>query len=134
MAGWWLCSVMTSHVSVRVHTVGRQRNRPGPSITIAEGSASAPRACQGARRHVRQIGGTISRRFENCQLLLRRHSVIGTRATNNCGQMVFDVGQVRASTRRSARCIWLHQVPVGGRRAVQEWLSETHVLDSHKHD
>ena len=113
MAGWWLCSVMTSHVSVRVQTC-RQRNRPGPSITIAEGSASAPRACQGARRRVRQIGGTISRRFENCQLLLRRHSVIGTRATNNCGQMVFDAGP------------------------VHEWLSETHVLDllqhTHKHD
>ena len=50
-------------------------------------------------------------------------------AGDNCGQMVLDVGQVRASTRLSAdasgsiKCHW----EVDG--AVHEWLSETPVLD-----
>ena len=50
-------------------------------------------------------------------------------AGNNCGQMVLDTGQARASTRLSAdassfiKCHW----EVDG--IVHEWLSETPVLD-----
>ena len=113
MAGWWLCSV----TCISVYTVVANGTvHSGPSAAHAEGSASATRACQSAHRRVRPIGGTISRRLRNLQLRLRRHSAIGTLG-NNCGQMVPDAGQVRASTRCFCRCIWLHQVPLGGRRA-----------------
>ena len=50
-------------------------------------------------------------------------------AGNNCGQMVLDTGQARASTRLSAdasgfiKCHW----EVDG--TVHEWLSQTPVLD-----
>ena len=53
----------------------------GPGTALAEGSASAPRACQSAHRSVRPIGGTISRRFEIFICSCAATLLFATRAT-----------------------------------------------------
>ena len=86
----------------------------GPSTALAEGSASAPRTCQSAHRRVRPIGGIISRRFETFSC-----SCAATLLLGRGQQLRTDGAQHRASARFDApfcRCIWLHQVPLGGRR------------------
>ena len=126
MAGWWLCSVMTSYTSVRTHGCCL-RNRPlRQNTALAQGSPSAPRTCQSAHRCVRPIGGTISRRFETFSCSCAGTVLLGR------GQQLRTDGARRwagASTRLSAdasgfmKCHW----EVDG--TVHEWLSETTVLD-----
>ena len=86
----------------------------GPSTALAQGSASAPRTCQSAHRRVRPFGGTISRRFETFTCSCAATMLVGR------GQQLRTDGARRwASARCDApfcRCIWLHQVPLGGRR------------------
>ena len=81
MAGWWLYSVMTSYLSVRIQGCC-QRNRPlrtkrGACRWISFRAAclsECAQTCPSDRRnHLAP--------FRNLQLLLRRHSDIGTRAT-----------------------------------------------------
>ena len=52
----------------------------GPNTALAEGSASAPRACQSAQTCPPDRRNHLAP-FRNLHLLLRRHSAIGTRAT-----------------------------------------------------
>ena len=81
MARWRLCSVMTSSISVRIH-VCCQRNRPLRTKRCACRRISFRAAClsecaqtcpSDRRNHIAP--------FRNLQLLLRRHSAFGTRAT-----------------------------------------------------
>ena len=82
MAGWWLCSVMTSYISSRIHGCC-QRNRPlrtkrGACRRISFRAAclsECAQTCPSDRRnHLAPV--------RNLQLRLRRHSAIGTRATS----------------------------------------------------
>ena len=115
MAGWWLCSVMTSYISVRMHGCC-QRNRPLRTKHGACRRISFPAAClsecaqtcpSDRRNHLAA--------FRSLQLFLRRHSAVGS------GPQLRTDGAGRwAGPRFDApfyRCIWLDQVPLGGRRA-----------------
>ena len=98
----------------------------GPSTAHAQGSASAPRTGQGAHRGFQSE--EPSRAVSKPSVALAP-PVCHWDAGNNCGQMVLDTGQARASTRLSAdasgfiKCHW----EVDG--IVNEWLSEAPVLD-----
>ena len=92
-----------------------QRNRPLKTKHGADGgSASAPRACHSAHRRVRPIGGTISRHFGMFSCSCAATLLLGR------GQQLRTAGARRWEGARFApfcRCSWLHQVPLGGRRA-----------------
>ena len=82
MAGWWLCSVMTSYISVSdTRSVANGTAHSGPSagacrrISLrAACSSECAQTCPSDREnHIARV--------RNLQLRLRRHSAIGTRAT-----------------------------------------------------
>ena len=129
MARWWLCSVMTSYISVRLHGCC-QRNRPHKtkrgacrriSFRAAFLSECAQTCPSDRKNHLAP--------FRNLQLLLRRHSASGTRATT-AGRWCSTLGSCalrraflpihRASSRANGS--WARaRVVVGGSRAQALW-------------
>ena len=130
MAGWWFCSVMTSYISVRIRRCC-QRYLPlgtkrGVCRRISFRAACLSECAQtrpsDRRNHLAPL--------RNLQLLLRRHSAIGTRAAT-ADRWCSTPSRCAASMRLSAdasgliKCHWEVDGP------VHEWLSETPVLDWH---
>ena len=127
MAGWWLCSVKTS-----LHIFSDARLLPTEPPT--QDQARRLPKDQFPRRVLVKVRTDVSVPEEPSRVVLKSSVALAPPlccwdAGNNCGQMVLDAGQLRASTRLAAgasgfiKC----QCEVDGR--VHEWLSETPVLD-----
>ena len=99
----------------------------GPSAALTEGSASG-RVLVRVRTDVSVRSEVPSRAVSKSSFAFAPPLCYWS-AENNCGLMVLDAGQVRASARFSAdasdfiKCHW----EIDG--LVHEWLSETPVLD-----
>ena len=120
MADWWLCCVVTSHMSVRIH-VCFQLNHP-------------VRTTHGACRGISFRATRLSECTETCPSD-RRHHVFeifscscATTLLLGRGQQLRTAGARRWARKRFdalfCRCICSHQVPPGGRRARARVVAE----------